>query len=122
MTEGDGPHKVNLMVKYDTDRAFKALADPTRREILERLMVAPASITELARRSNISLPGILKHVRVLEDAELVSSEKRGRTRECRAGPGQLEGVAEWIQWYRTEWERRLDGLESAIEARKGAAT
>jgi DNA-binding transcriptional ArsR family regulator len=110
------------MVKYDTDRAFKALADPTRRDILERLMVAPASITELARRSNISLPGILKHVRVLEDAHLVSSEKVGRTRECRAGPRQLEDVAEWIQWYRTEWERRLDRLEAAIEAKKGAAS
>lgn len=109
------------MVKYDADLAFKALADPTRREILERLAVAPASISDLGRRSNISLPGIMKHVRVLEEAELVSSEKRGRIRECRLGPRHLEEVAEWIEWYRAEWERRLDRLESVIEEKKGDA-
>jgi DNA-binding transcriptional ArsR family regulator len=122
LTAPHGADKVNLMVKYDTDRAFKALADPTRRDILESLMEAPASISDLARRSNISLPGIMKHVRVLEDAQLVRSEKRGRTRECSLGPRQLEDVAEWVEWYRGEWERRLDRLEAAIERKKGDAT
>jgi DNA-binding transcriptional ArsR family regulator len=107
------------MVKYTTDRAFRALADPTRRNILERLTVAPASISDLAHRYEISLPGVMKHVRVLEVAELVTSVKKGRTRECSLGPRQLDDVAKWVEWYRTEWERRLDRIESAIERRKG---
>lgn len=109
---------MNQLVKYDIDQAFKALADPTRRDILERLTMAPASISDLARRYDISLPAVMKHVRVLEEAELVRSEKRGRTRECRLGARQLDEVAQWIEWYRAEWERRIDRIESAID-RKG---
>jgi hypothetical protein len=64
----------------------------------------------------------MKRVRILEEADLVASEKRGRTRECRFGPARLEDVATWIEWYRREWGRRLDRLEAHIEKRKGAAT
>lgn len=104
------------MVQSQTlDRTFSALSDPTRRDILERLSTGPASISELARPYGISLPGVLKHVRVLEDAKLVTTEKSGRTRECRLGPEQMDDVTRWIERYRQQWERRLDQLEAYIE-------
>ena len=101
------------------DRTFSALSDGTRRDILERLQLGPASISELARRARISLPGVLKHVRVLEEARLVTTEKRGRTRECRLGPDRMDDVNRWIESYRLMWERRLDRIEAVVERRKG---
>ena len=114
---------VNRMVKSDTlDRTFSALADPTRRDILVHLSRGPASISELAEPFDISLPGVLKHVRILEEANLVTSEKNGRTRECRLGPEHMDDATRWIEVQRRRWERRLDRLEAAIERRKGEAT
>jgi DNA-binding transcriptional ArsR family regulator len=111
------------MVKSRTlDRTFSALSDPRRRDILERLQLGPASISELAKPSGISLPGVMKHVRILEEANLVTTEKKGRTRECRLGPEQMDDVTTWIERYRKHWERRLDRLEAVIEKRKGEAT
>ena len=108
------------MVQSQTlDRTFSALSDPTRRDILERLTRGPASISELARPTGISLPGILKHVRILEEANLVTTEKRGRTRECRLGPEQMDDATTWIESQRRQWERRLDRLEAIIERTKG---
>ena len=101
------------------DRTFSALSDPTRRDILERLTRGPASISELARPTGISLPGMLKHVRILEEANLVTTEKRGRTRECRLGPEQMDDATTWIESQRRQWERRLDRLEAIIERTKG---
>lgn len=101
------------------DRTFSALSDPTRREILERLGHGPATIGELAGPSGMSLTGLKKHVRVLEDVGLVSTEKVGRTRECRLGPEQLEDATEWIEAHRGRWECRLDRLEGYIEKRRG---
>lgn len=110
------------MVKSQTlDRTFAALSDPTRRAMLERLSAGPATISELAKPAGISLPGILKHVRILEEAELVTSEKKGRSRECRLGPAQLDDATAWIHWYRDRWNRRLDRLEAYIDKRKGGA-
>jgi DNA-binding transcriptional ArsR family regulator len=63
----------------------------------------------------------MKHVRILEGADLVTSEKKGRTRECRLGSAQLEDVTRWIEWYRGQWHGRLDRLEAYIERKKGAA-
>ena len=103
------------------DRTFSALSDPTRRAMLERLSLGPATVSELAAPTRISLPGALKHVRILEEADLVTSETRGRTRECRLGPAQLEDATAWIERYRSRWERRLDRLESVIEKRKGGS-
>jgi DNA-binding transcriptional ArsR family regulator len=97
------------------DRTFSALSDPTRRDILERLTAGPASISELARPIGISLPGVMKHVRVLEEAHLVTTEKHGRTRECHLGPAQMDDVARWIETQRTQWERRLDRLGTIIQ-------
>jgi DNA-binding transcriptional ArsR family regulator len=102
------------------DRAFSALADPTRRDILERLASGPASISELAGPYGMSLPGLMKHVRVLEAASLVSTRKRGRTRMCRLGEGGIDEVTRWIERHRRQWEGRLDRLEAVIERRKGA--
>jgi DNA-binding transcriptional ArsR family regulator len=104
------------------DRTFSALADPTRRTILVRLSRGPASISELAKPFDISLPGVMKHVRILEEANLVTSEKSGRIRECRLGPEHMDDATRWIEVQRRRWERRLDRLEAAIEGRRGAAT
>jgi DNA-binding transcriptional ArsR family regulator len=110
------------MVNLQTlDRTFSALADPTRRAMLERLSLGPAAVSDLAAQARISLPGALKHVGILEEADLVTSEKKGRTRECRLGPAQLDDVTAWIERYRSQWERRLDRLEAVIEKRKGGS-
>jgi DNA-binding transcriptional ArsR family regulator len=109
------------MVKSETlDRTFSALADPTRRDIVKRLTRGPASTTELARPYGISLPGVMKHIRVLEGARLVTTRKRGRTREILLTPRDLGYASRWIEGCREEWEARLDRLEAIIERKKGA--
>ena len=113
--------KVYWMVKYSVlDRTFSALSDPTRRRILERLAQGPATLSELAHPFDITLPGLLKHVRILERADLVVTEKQGRTRQCRLGSEQLDDAAEWIQTYRRRWEGRLDRLGGYLERHQGA--
>lgn len=102
------------------DRAFSAVADPTRRAILARLGHGPASISELAEPAGITLTGIKKHVQVLEDAGLVTSRKVGRTRQCRLGEERLEDAMAWITFYQRLWERRLDGLEAYFTLQKGS--
>jgi DNA-binding transcriptional ArsR family regulator len=108
------------MVKLSSlDRTLSALSDGTRREILERLRLGPASISDLAASANITLPGVMKHVRLLEEARLVTTQKNGRVRECRLGPARLDDVTDWIQAHRAQWERRLDRLEAVLKERKG---
>jgi DNA-binding transcriptional ArsR family regulator len=104
------------------DEKLSALSDSTRRGILERLSAGPASVSDLARPYGLSLPGVLKHVRVLESAQLVTTEKRGRTRECRLGPAELDDVTEWIETYRRGWERRLERLERYVGGQRGGPT
>lgn len=107
------------MVKYQTlDRTFSALSDPTRRDILERLARGPATVSELAQPYGLSLPGMLKHIRVLEEADLVTTSKEGRTRRCELGPADLDDVAQYVRRQKERWERRLDRLESYIAKRK----
>jgi DNA-binding transcriptional ArsR family regulator len=121
VTLSRGGFIVNRMVQSQSlDRTFSALSDPTRRDILERLSTGPASISELARPIGISLPGVMKHVRILEEAKLVTTEKNGRTRQCRLAPGEMDDVTSWVEMYRQRWERRLDRLERYIEQTKGA--
>lgn len=104
------------MVQYlPIDRAFGALADPTRRAILERLGRGSATISELAEPFGISLTGLKKHVHVLEEAGLVTSEKVGRARRCRLGPRRLEDVDEWVQTYRRMLDERLDRFGELLE-------
>ncbi|MBX7083220.1 MAG: metalloregulator ArsR/SmtB family transcription factor [Nannocystaceae bacterium] len=97
------------------DAAFGALADPTRRGILERLGRGDASITELAGSFEMTLTGMKKHVHVLEEAKLVTSEKRGRVRTCRLGPRRLDDAAQWIAEYRRMLEQRLDHLGAFLD-------
>ena len=109
---------LNRMVQSQTlDRTFSALSDPTRRDILERLSAGPASISELARPTGISLPGVMKHVRILEQAHLVTTLKRGRTRECRLDTEPMDDVTSWIEARKQEWERRFDRLEGILATR-----
>jgi DNA-binding transcriptional ArsR family regulator len=110
-----------VVKSHSLDRAFSALSDPTRRDILERLGSGPTSLTELAHPLNMTLPGVLKHVRVLERAQLVTTERVGRKRECRLGPQHLDDASQWIAMYQRRWERRLDRLEGFIEKTRGGA-
>jgi DNA-binding transcriptional ArsR family regulator len=108
------------MVQYpQIDRTFAALADPTRRAVLERLGRGSATITDLAQPFGISLTGMKKHVRVLEDAELVTTEKVGRARRCTVGPRRLEDVREWTEMYRRMLDERLDRFEELLARTKG---
>lgn len=101
------------MVKYSPtlDSTFGALSDPTRRAILSTLALGPASITTLARPHRMSLPAVMKHIRVLEQAGLVSQSKSGRTRFCRLAPEPLKQAENWISEYRAFWEGTFDSLE-----------
>ena len=89
---------------------FQALADPTRRVMVERLSRGPASVSELAQPLAMSLPAVLQHLQVLEASGLVRSEKVGRVRTCRIEPKALRSAEQWISERRTIWERRLDRL------------
>jgi DNA-binding transcriptional ArsR family regulator len=101
------------------DRTFFALSDPTRRQILDRLTHAPATLSELAAPFGLTLNGVKKHVGILEDVQLVVTDKVGRTRECRLGPAQLNEAAGWIRDYRRSWQRRLDRFGTYVEERQG---
>ncbi|TDD37422.1 transcriptional regulator [Actinomadura sp. KC06] len=92
------------------DRVFHAVADPTRRAIVERLTLGPASVSELARPLPMSLPAVVQHLQVLETAGLVRSEKVGRVRTCRLEPAGLRTAEDWLRRQRTAWEGRLDRL------------
>jgi len=108
------------MVQYSPiDRTLTAIADPTRRAVLERLGSGSATITELAEPFGISLTGMKKHVRVLEDAELVATQKVGRTRRCTLGARRLEDVEAWIGTYRRMLDERLDRFGELLERTKG---
>ena len=110
------------MVQYTAslDRSFAALSYPTRRAILLRLgRHSDAAISELAEVFEMTLTGLKKHVRVLEDAGLVATEKVGRVRHVKIGPRRLDDVTKWIASYRTMLEERLDHLEKFLERTKG---
>jgi DNA-binding transcriptional ArsR family regulator len=109
------------MVQYKAqlDTTFSAIADPIRRGILERLAQGDASISELAGDFEMTLTGVKKHVRVLEGASLVTTEKLGRVRNCRLGPNRLEGESEWMDRYRRMLDGRLDRLEAFLERTRG---
>jgi DNA-binding transcriptional ArsR family regulator len=99
------------MVQYKVlDGTFGALSDPTRRGILDRLGQGPASISELAAPLDMTMTGLKKHVRILEDAHLVTTTKVGRVRQCRIDTVALKTVEDWISERRNRWERRLDRL------------
>jgi DNA-binding transcriptional ArsR family regulator len=99
------------------DRTFFALADPTRRGILERLAGGPATIGQLAVPFELTLNGVKKHVAILEAVDLVVTVKVGRARECRLGPAHLDDAMGWIDDYRRSWQSRLDRFGAYVEQR-----
>jgi DNA-binding transcriptional ArsR family regulator len=109
------------MVQYSQtrfDATFAALSDTTRRGVLEQLGRADASITDLAQKFHMTLTGMKKHVGVLEQAGLVTTEKIGRVRTCRLGSRRLEEEAAWIEAYRRLWAARFDALDTVVEELK----
>jgi DNA-binding transcriptional ArsR family regulator len=103
----------NRMVNHYADSltaTFAALADPTRRAILARLIEGDATVSELASPFDMSLPAVSKHLTVLEDAGLIAREREGRTRRCRVRAAPLRAASEWIETYRRFWEDQLDSL------------
>jgi DNA-binding transcriptional ArsR family regulator len=112
---------LNQMVQYyqtRLDASFSALSDATRRGVLEQLGRADASITALAERFHMTLTGMKKHIGVLEQAGLVSTEKVGRVRTCKLGLRGLEEEAAWIERYRQLWVARFDELDIIVEELK----
>jgi DNA-binding transcriptional ArsR family regulator len=108
------------MVQYDQlDQTFAAVADPTRRRVLERLGRGGATISELAEPFAMSLTGMKKHVRILEDAKLVETRKVGRTRHCELRPARLDGLQRWLDDCRALAEERLVRLDEVINRVKG---
>jgi len=100
------------------DLAFQALADPSRRTMVDRLVQGPATVSELAKPLAMSLPGVMQHLAVLEASGLVVSEKIGRTRTCRIEPKVLTQAEHWITERRALWERRLDRLGRFLDETK----
>lgn len=109
---------LNLMLNQEPslDAMFQALADPTRRRIVERLSRGSASVSELAQPFDMSLPAIVQHLKVLEESGLVKTEKVGRVRTCTIDTGALSMVEKWINDRRVGWEKRLDRLGAFIDA------
>jgi DNA-binding transcriptional ArsR family regulator len=111
------------MVNYQTasagtanlDGVFAALADPTRRAIIERLAGQPAAVGELAQDATMSLPGFMKHLSILERAGLLARRKDGRVVRCALAPRALQDAADWLERYRRFWEERLDALERFLD-------
>ena len=111
-------YTLNYMVQYTRARlntSFAALSDATRRGVLEQLWRADASITDLAEKFHMTLTGIKKHVGVLEQAGLVTTEKVGRVRTCRLGLRRLEEEAAWSEGHRQLWDARFDALDKVVE-------
>jgi DNA-binding transcriptional ArsR family regulator len=109
------------MVQYPAahlDASFAALSDATRRGVLEQLGRADASITDLAGKFHMTLTGMKKHVGVLEQAGLVTTEKVGRVRTCRLGPRRLAAETAWLEAYRQVWAARFDALDTVVEELK----
>ncbi|HEX2821346.1 MAG TPA: metalloregulator ArsR/SmtB family transcription factor [Streptosporangiaceae bacterium] len=103
------------------DRVFQALADPTRRNLVERLIRGPASVSDLAQPLAMSLPAVMQHLGVLEASSLVRSEKVGRVRTCRIDPEALRLAEDWITAQRTAWEQRLDQLGDYLAEQPGSS-
>ena len=110
------------MLNQSLDLAFQALSDATRRDIVARLAGGPLSVSELAKPLPMSLPAVLQHLSVLENAGLVVSAKSGRVRTCRLEPSVIAQAEQWLTAQRGEWERRLDRLAEYLNSPEGDAT
>jgi DNA-binding transcriptional ArsR family regulator len=106
------------MVKHSSarlDASFAALSDATRRGVLEQLGRSDASISDLADKFRMTLAGMMKHVGILEEAELVTTEKVGRVRTCKLGADRLGEETAWLERYRQRWDERFDELDKVVE-------
>jgi DNA-binding transcriptional ArsR family regulator len=104
--------------KVQLDIAFQALADNTRRAILSRLAQGDARVSELAEPFDMSLPAVSKHLKVLENAGLISRHKQGRIRRCHLEAGAFQQLTEWLDFYQRFWDTRLDKLSQLLETRE----
>lgn len=100
------------------DPVFRALSDPTRRQVVERLCRSPASVSELAEPFGMSLPSFMQHLRILEESGLATSEKSGRVRVYRLLPLKLKQAEDWLSQQRLMWEKRLDQLDQYLTTMK----
>jgi DNA-binding transcriptional ArsR family regulator len=110
--------KVKRMLKHEAeaaDRVFHALADANRRAVIERLTRGPATVSELAALLGVTVAATVQHLRVLQDSELVRSEKVGRVRTCQIDPAGLRNAEAWLLRQRTAWEHRLDRLGAVLD-------
>ena len=98
------------------DTFFAALADPTRRAVIERLAGGPATVTEVAQPHDMALPSFMRHLHVLETTGLVRSVKKGRVRTCHIEAAPLLEIHGWLEWQRRAWEQRLDRLDALAKA------
>lgn len=96
----------------EIDAVFHALANPTRRSVVERLASGPCTVSELAEPFSIALPTVLQHLRVLESGGIVATSKRGRVRTVRIVPDRLRAASGWLEQQRLVWEQRLDRLDA----------
>jgi DNA-binding transcriptional ArsR family regulator len=111
-----------MLKQRAVDQLFHALADPTRRALLERLSRGPVSVSELAKPLDITLAAVVQHLQVLEQSGVVRTEKVGRIRTCRLAPEGLRTAEQWIAERRTLWERRLDRLGEILEEEEPPAS
>ena len=109
---------IKHMLNYELDKTFAALADPSRRAMVERLVQGPATVSELAKPLPMSLPAAMLHLKVLEESGLVTSEKVGRVRTCRIDPMVLSKAEKWVGERRQMWERNLDRLGAYLDQTK----
>ena len=113
-------HILNRMVEQNLDRIFQALADPTRRALLDRLAVGEATVGQLSEPLPLSLAAVSKHLGVLERAGLVTRETRGRERVCRIDPATLNDALAWLEFHERFWTGRLDALDALVGTVSGA--
>jgi DNA-binding transcriptional ArsR family regulator len=125
LTNGSVPIICNTMVEYphtSLDKTFHALAHPIRREMLAHLTHKRFTVLEMAQQFDLSLNGVSKHLKVLEQAGLIHREIQGRTHYCYLEAQRLREAAEWLEYYHRFWERRLDALGSFLEEKKNEKT
>jgi DNA-binding transcriptional ArsR family regulator len=106
---------LKCVLNHELDRLFQALADSTRRGLVERLTRGPASVSELAAPLPITLAAVVQHLQALEAAGLVRTEKVGRVRTCRVDPAGLRAAEDWLHERRTAWESKLDRLADVLD-------
>lgn len=104
-----------MQAQHNLDQVFRALSDPSRRAIVERVSEGPISVSELAEPLKISVPAVLQHLQILEDCGLVQTQKIGRVRSCQIIPEGLSVIEQWMAARRSMWEKRFDRLGGILE-------